>query len=432
MVLEQELFLIGLGLVLSFFFSGIEMAYLSVDKLSVVLKKEQGRWSARGIDKFIQNPSYFLSMVLVGNTLSLVLYSYAMASFSEPYFVQFLGHVWQADVWIFFLQALFSTSVVLIVSEFIPKNIFRLKPNFLLSLLFPFILVFYHLLWPIVYVVSGCSVFFIRRVLRLPYEEKRTIFGVLDLGNYLKDFRRNDTEPHEGLDTTHVLSNALEFKKVKVRETMVPRTEMVAVDRTDGTEALKNAFVNSGHSRILVYEGDIDHVVGYCHASEWFKPQAQHKQSVYPELVPVPIINEVILAKDLMIQLIKESKNLALVVDEYGGTSGLITIEDIIEKIFGEIHDEHDEHNRVEEKIAPNEYLFSARLEVKYLNQKYLFQLPEGDYETLGGMLLAHSKDIPKPKDIVQVAQYRIKVLSRDKNRIDKVKLYDEDKEEEA
>jgi CBS domain containing-hemolysin-like protein len=272
---------------------------------------------------------------------------------------------------------------------------------------------------PVVWVIMSLSRIVIVYILRMEYSDQKPIFGLTDLNNYLKNTLHVKHENENIQLDKKIFFNALEFKTVRVRECMIPRTEIVAVDVADDIQKLKDAFIESGHSKIIIYKETIDDVIGYCHSSELFRKP----QKIEDILTSIIIVPETILANELMIRFINERKSLAVVVDEFGGTSGIVSMEDVIEEIFGEIEDEHDEDDKLEQKLGERTYLLSARIEIDYLNDKYKWNLPTGDYETLGGLILAQFEDIPKQGEAVRIEQYHITVQSTLDNRVETVKL---------
>jgi CBS domain containing-hemolysin-like protein len=277
----------------------------------------------------------------------------------------------------------------------------------------------YFVLFPLVYLVVSISRFIIRHLLHTDFSEDRPAYGLTDLGLYLKNMQGIRYE-NENIDLDKkIFARALAFKTVQVRDCMIPRTEMVAIDLADGLPALHKAFVESGHSKILVYKDSIDDIIGYCHSAALFKQPAQ----IQDILTPIITVPETALANDLMIEMINQRKSLAVVVDEFGGTAGLVSMEDIIEEIFGEIEDEHDQDDLVKQQLNENTWLLSARLEIDQLNETHGWQLPTGDYETLGGLILAHTKDLPKAGDTVNLPPYRFTIQSTLDNRIDTVRM---------
>ncbi|QSE98739.1 hemolysin family protein [Fulvivirga lutea] len=405
-------------LMFSAFFSGIEIAFVSADRLHIELQNKKGLIAGRIVSKFIQNASRFISTTLVGNTLALVLYGIYMAKLLDPIIRSSLPEIFLNEPIILFSQTVLSTIIVLFTAEFLPKSIFLLNPNWMLSIFAIPMDIIYRLMYPIVVLVVSLSKFIITKVLRQKYEEDKPAFRLTDLNNYIRNTLMADEETNVEVDTK-IFNNALEFKSIRVRECMLPRTEIVAVDIEDTIEELKKAFIDSGHSKILVYRESIDDVIGYCHSLELFKKP----KSIENMLTPIIIVPETMLANELMIQFISERKSLALVVDEFGGTSGIVSIEDIIEEIFGEIQDEHDDEDWVEQELDPNTYLFSARHEIDYLNDKYNWDLPIGDYETLGGLILSLTEDLPKAGDVVKSEDYTFIIQTTNDIRIDTVKL---------
>lgn len=408
-----------LALVFSFFFSGIEIAYLSANKLQLEVISQQPSLIGFAVSRFIRKPYLFIGTTLIGNTIALVVYGIFMAQLIEPWLSQIIPHPFNNEPVILITQTILSTLVVLISAEFLPKSLFLISPNTMLtSLAVPFIVV-YYVLSPLVVVVVGISRFFIRYVMRTEFSEERPAYGLTDLGHYLKNMKgiRYEDESIE-LDKK-IFTKALEFKSVQVRDCMIPRTEIVAVDQSDGLPALLKAFVESGHSKILVYKDSIDDVIGYCHSSALFKKPRQIEEI----LTPIITVPETTPANDVMIQMINQRKSLAIVVDEFGGTAGLVSMEDIIEEIFGEIEDEHDQDDLIEQQVNEKTWLLSARLEIDYLNENYGWNLPVGDYETLGGMILSYTEDLPKAGDTINIPPYRFTVQSTLDNRIDTVRM---------
>ncbi len=416
----NQVIIILICLAFSAFFSGVEIAFVSANRLHIELLRKQGAISGQILTRFVKNPSQFISTTLVGNTISLVLYGYFMAGLLEPWLAGHLPDSLRNDVTVGLVQTLISTFIVIITAEYTPKSIFMINPDWLLTLFAVPILAIYYILYPVVFVIVKSSKFVITKVLRFDYSEDKPIFGLVDLNNYLKNLSTSENQSENREVDAKIFNNALEFKTVKVRDCMIPRPEIVAVDIEDGIEELKQAFIESGHSKIVIYKNTIDEVIGYCHSLEVFKKPKDIKSI----LTPIIIVTETALVNELMIQFLTERKSLALVVDEYGGTSGIISMEDIIEEIFGEINDEHDDdEDLVEEKIDQKNYILSARLEIDYLNDRYELDLPDGDYETLGGLILSVNENIPEVNDIIEVPPFIITVYSKTDNRIDRVKL---------
>jgi CBS domain containing-hemolysin-like protein len=320
---------------------------------------------------------------------------------------------------IFLVQTLTATFIVLVTAEFLPKSLFLISPNRMLSMLSIPLYLIYLVFLPAVWVIVNLSKLLIVKVLRLEFSEDKPAFGLIDLNQYIRRMIHDqEVEKKQEVDAK-IFTNALEFKTIKVRDCLVPRTELVTVSVDDSIEELKKAFVESGYSKILVYKESIDNIVGFCNSIELFKKPKE----ISDIISPIEIVPETMLANDLMIQLISARKNIALVVDEYGGTSGIVTIEDIIEEIFGEIQDEHDEEDLLEQKIDDRNYLLSARHEIDYLNDRYKFGLPEGDYETLGGLILSLVEDFPDKHETVDFQDFIFTIERIEDNKIDIIRL---------
>jgi putative hemolysin len=406
-------------LVFSFFFSGIEIAFLSANKLQIELQAKQGvRWGII-MSKFLKNPSSFIGTTLIGNTLALVLFGIYMAQLIEPWLTNNLPSQINDEVFVLVFQTLISTLLILFTAEFLPKSLFLINPNAMLA---AFAVPFKAISWlltPITFSIVYLSKKTIIHILRIEYSEEKPIFGLTDLNHYLKNMMKVRHENEDIELDKKILSNAMEFKTVRIRDCMIPRTEVTAIGVDEGIEKLKEAFVQSGHSKVLIYKETIDDVIGYCHSAALFKKP----QRIEDILTPINIVQETMMANELMVQLIKERKSMALVVDEFGGTSGIVSMEDVIEEIFGEIEDEHDDDDLIELKLDDATYRFSARLEVDYLNEKFKLTLPTGDYGTLGGLILAYTEDFPKQGDTVMIEGHSFTIEKTENKRIDVVKV---------
>ncbi len=406
---------IVVSLLFSALFSGIEIAFISADKLHLEVLSKKGIISAKLLSGFATKRSSFLATMLVGNNLSLVLYGILMAKLLEPWLFSLVAN----DVFVLMVQSILSTLLVLVTAEFLPKSIFMLNPHTMLRVFaFP-VAAIYYALYPVVFFIVHISRFIITKVLRFEYSEDKPVFGLTDLNNYIKKNILNIEQEEESEIDAKIFNNAIEFKSIRVRECMIPRTEIIAVDYTDDIDELKSAFIESGHSKILVYKESIDDVIGYCHSLELFKKP----ESIKDILTPILIVPETMPANELLVQFITDHKSIALVVDEYGGTSGIVTMEDVIEEIFGEIRDEHDDEYLEEEKIDDHNFILSARHEIDYLNDKYDWELPTGEYDTLGGLILTVNEDIPEVNDVILIHPFHFTVFTMQDNRIDKVKL---------
>ncbi len=417
--MDNSYILIPLTLAFSFFFSGIEIAFLSANKLQIELQGKQGVLWGKIMSYFLKRQSWFIGTTLIGNTLALVLFGIYMAQLIEPWLASNLPQSINDEVFILIFQTLISTLLILFTAEFLPKSLFLINPNLMLATLaVPFRIV-YVILAPLTFSIVYLSKIVIIHVLRIEYSEEKPVFALTDLNNYLKSMLkvRHDDED-VGLDKK-IFHNALEFKTVRIRDCMIPRTEVTAIDVEEGIDKLRDSFIQSGHSKILIYKESIDNVIGYCHSSALFKKP----QRIEDILTPINIVQETMMANNLMVQLIKEQKSMALVVDEFGGTSGIVSMEDVIEEIFGEIEDEHDDDDLVEEKIDDTTYLLSARLEVDYLNDHYKWQLPKGDYETLAGLILSYTEDFPAEGETVAIPPYSFTIQKTENKLINTVKL---------
>lgn len=423
MIESQYLIYVIVTLLFSAFFSGMEMAFVSANRLQIELQNKQGSFSGRVLSAFVKKPGQFIGTTLIGNTIALVLYGIFMAYLLEPEIITWLDY-WlpanfnnQANVVI--IQTILSTIIVLITGEFLPKSIFMLNPNSLLSFFsLPFQLI-YFLMYPLVWLIVGLSRLFITKVLRLDYSEDKPVFKVTDLNSFIKNSLHNSGQDVKVDLDAKIFDNAVEFKTIRVRECMVPRTDIVAVDIEDTIDELKQVFAESGHSKIIVYKESIDDVIGYCHQLEMFKKPKR----ISDILTPIIIVPESALANELLIQFIKDRKSLALVVDEFGGTSGIVSMEDIIEEIFGEIQDEYDQDDLIEQKLSDNEYLLSARHEIDYLNEKYGWDLPYGDFETLAGFIISLKEDFPQKGESITFESYTFTIVSKLDHRIETVKI---------
>lgn len=411
----QLIYMIVITLGFSAFFSGIEMAFISSDKLQLQLQVQKKDLIGKCIVAFINKPSKFIVTTLVGNTLSLVFYGIFMAKALSPWIASWLPILVNNDGSIMIVQTLLSTLIVLATAEFLPKSIFMINPNKMLSIFAVPMWIFQTSLTPVTWIVKLINT----KVFGLDYLEGKPMYGITDLNNFIKQNIAKKVDEDKMEVDTKIFHKALEFNKVKVRECMVPRTEISAIDQDEGIDALRKEFIDSGHTKIVVYKESIDEILGYCHSLELFKKP----QRVEDIITPISIVPETMLASDLMVQFTKEHKSLALVVDEYGGTSGIVSIEDIIEEIFGEIQDEHDDEDYAEEQIDERTFVLSARHEVDYLNDKYKWELPKGDYETLGGLILHLAGDLPEKGQKVTLPHYHFTIESMQDIRINTVKV---------
>ena len=370
-MIPDPLLMICLCLIFSGFFSGMEIAYISADKLRIEMLSQKKGLIASALSYFQRHRARFLSTTLVGNNLALVLYGILMANLLEPRIIDLLPHWINSPIIALVIQTLIATFIVLITAEFLPKSLFLLNPDTLLRIFSLPMMGLYLLMSPLVWMVEIISKFIVTRIFQLSYAENQTLFALTDLNNFVKKNTEYSEIEDQEIDVKF-FNNAIEFKEIQVRECMIPRTEIIAVDINDDLLKLSAAFIDSGHSKIVVYKENIDNVIGYCHSLEMFKKP----RSIKDILTTILIIPETMPANELLVKLIADQKSLALVVDEFGGTAGLVSIEDVMEEIFGEIRDEHDDEFLIEQKIAENIFLLSARHEIDALNENIIGPYP--------------------------------------------------------
>lgn len=403
-------------LILSAFFSGIEIAFLSSNKLRIELKNKQGILWGRILSKYLKRPSRFISTVLVANNVALVIYGIFMEGVLHELF---LGAPWSSyELFDLLIQTLLSTLLILVFAEFLPKVIFNQNADTLLpTMIFPFQLIYYILL-PVVNTVNWLAERFLKMIPGGDNAQEELLFTKVDLDHYISESVNMDREEDSELDT-EVFKNALDFDQVKVRQCMVPRNEVVAVELNDSMEELWDTFIENGHSKVLVYKETVDNIIGYVHQVDLF-----HKpESIKASLIPIVIATEAMPANELLKKFTANRKSLAVVVDEFGGTAGIVTIEDILEEIFGEIEDEHDVEKLTEEKISDTEFKLSARLEVDYLNEVYDFDLPDGDYETLGGYIISRYESLPEKGETLVIDNFEFHIISLENARIGDLRM---------
>jgi CBS domain containing-hemolysin-like protein len=384
----MTLTIVIITLLLSAFFSGIEIAFVSSNRLKLELDKSSSSFVSKTISIFTKDESNFIATMLVGNNIALVIFSITMSELLKPHLINFIT----SDSLLLLTQTIISTIIILISAEFIPKAVFRINPNYMLKIFsFP-LLFFYFLLYPVVFIMIHLSEFVLRYIFRLKVEEVKQVFSKVDLDDYLGSLTENHSISPLNSEV-EMLQNALELSKTKVRECMVPRTDMIAINVSSSINELRDLFIKSKFTKIPIFKGNIDNIIGYVHSSDLFKMPLTIKSI----MLPIPIVTESLLANEMLNTFIKKSKSIALVVDEFGGTSGLVTIEDVTEEIVGEIEDEHDIDDIIDEKISNTEFLFSARMEVDNINNKYNLDLPESEeYETIAGLFLHLHENIPE------------------------------------
>lgn len=417
----NDLYIVILTLLFSAFFSGMEIAFVSSNKLKIELDKNKGLFSAKLLGYFVKNPSKLLGTLLLGNNVALVIYGIFMAKMLEPKIIQLVGEKYSTEFLILLIQTIISTFIILITAEFIPKALFRLKSNSILNIFaFP-VTIMYWMFYPIIHGLVSVAENSISRLFKNKLENEDYSFSPIDLDNYIKEFTPDNKEESEVKQEFQMLQNAIGFKSVKLRECMVPRTEVTALEMKDDIDLLKRTFIESGHSKILIYKETIDNIVGFVHSSAMFSNPSKIESLIRT----IPVFPETILAENVLNTFIKEHKSIAIVVDEFGGTSGIVTMEDIIEEIFGEIEDEYDVEELTEKKISNSEYLLSGRHEIDYLNETYLLNLPESeDYETLGGLIIQIHESIPERNEEIQLSPFKFIIDDASETRIELVRLY--------
>lgn len=406
-----------LSILVTAFFSGIEIAFISANKLLIELRSKQGSYQARILSAFVKNPSRFISTTLVGTNIGLVIYGVYMDNFLEPHITHFIPGTRDSTTLLLLVQTVVSTLLVLVAGEFLPKVLFRINPDIILRVLaYPFLLS-YYLFWPLVHFITWLARLLLNKMLKVQFSESAIVFSKVDLDQYISD-SVEDLDEDADVDT-EIFKNALDFSNVRLRDCMTPRTELVSLDIESSTADLYKTFIETGLSKILIHQGSVDHIIGYVHQKDMFKKP----HSVRSILLPIEIAPEAMPANELLNVFTKSHKSIALVVDELGITAGIVTIEDIMEEIFGEIEDEHDVDELAEKQLGEHEYLFSARLEIDYLNDKYNLDLPEGEYNTLGGFIVARHENIPAKDEVIAIGRFEFTITSVNRNRIEEVKL---------
>lgn len=414
----NALSLILLTLLFSAFFSGCEMAFFSSNKLLLELNKKKFPFPAKIIDRFVRNPGIFLSTILIGNNIALVVYGLEMAKLMAPFITKYIP----SESGLLLIQTIFSTLIILITAEFLPKTLFRIHPTFVLNVFAVPLLFFYVLFYPVSRLTMGISNFIIRYVLKskVSRQSGTWMLGRADLDNLLTEHKEKSDHDDSGSQEIKMLKNALDFSKLKIRDCIVPRTDLEVMEVGEDLETLRQIFIETGLSKILIYKESIDNIIGFVHVSELFK----HPKQLKNILSPISIIPESMTANKLLEIFTKEHKSIALVVDEFGGTAGIVTLEDILEEIFGEINDEHDVSDMIEQQISETEYQFSARLEIDYINDKYHLNLPSSDeYETIAGLILHYNKSIPTVNEEMTIEKFGFQILAATNARIDLVKV---------
>lgn len=409
-----------LSLLFSAFFSGMEIAFVSSSRLKQELDLKKNLMPAKILSEFYSNPSRFIGALLLGNNIALVVYGISMALVLEPVIAHNLPSSLQSEFMILLIQTILSTLLILIVAEFTPKVLFRINPNTILHAFAIPVWVFYYLFYPFIILYIGVSEWLLRLFTGVDVSENPYVFSAIDLDEYVQDLHQDVDVEAEYNQEIQMIQNAIEFKNVKLRDCMVPRMDMVVLEIDEPVDTLRKLFTETGHSKIMIYRDNIDNVQGYVHAYDMFS----HPEKIEEVLRKADIFPETMAAKDVLNHFIQNHKSVAIVVDEFGGTSGMVTMEDIIEEIFGEIEDEYDKDEVVEKQLSEDEYLFSARIEIDILNEKYNLGIPESEeYETLAGFILHHYESIPEKNEEFDIPGYRIKVTKATGNRLEEVRI---------
>ena len=402
----------------SAFFSGMEIAFVSSNKLRFEMDRSEQSITSRILSIFFHNPNNFISTMLVGNNIALVVYGILMAELIED---RFLSNLIENDFLIVLIQTIISTLIILVTGEFMPKTLFKINPNFTLNILAIPAFICYVILYPISKFASACSGIFLRLVgTKVNKEDSDKAFTKVDLDYFIQSSIKDSGDEKELETEVQIFQNALDFSSIKIRDCMVPRTEIVAIEDNAPIEELKSLFIESGISKILVYKESIDNIVGYIHSSEMFREHVDWTEGIRQ----LPIVPETMNANKLMQIFMQQKRSLAVVVDEFGGTAGIVAMEDLVEQIFGEIEDEHDTQTYVAKSIGNNEYVFSGRLDIEKVNELFPLNLPESDdYQTIGGLILHQYQSFPKIYEIISFDKFEFKILKVTATKIELVKL---------
>ena len=411
---------IVISMLLSAFFSGMEIAFVSSNRMLVEMDKEKDGIPQRCLSLFYRNPNGFVSTMLVGNNIVLVIYGILFARIFDA--TLFASYPESTRV---LLDTILSTLIVLFTGEFFPKTLFKSNPNKLLTIFAPLAYIFYIILWPISRFSTLLSKGILRVIgIKMDKSKDDGFFTKVDLDNLVQSSIENARSDDEIEEEVKIFQNALDFSDRKVRDCMIPRTEINAVEQSCSVEELQQMFIESGNSKILVYDSDIDHIIGYIRSSEMFNNPKDWRDKI----LEMPFVPETMAAHKLMQIFLQQKKSIGVVIDEFGGTSGIVCLEDIVEEIFGEIEDEHDSTKYVAEKHGDNEYVLSARLEIDKVNEMFNLDLPENDdYMTVGGMILHYYQSIPKLNEIVKIGKFSFKIIKNTMTKIELVRLKIED-----
>ena len=413
-------------LFLSALCSGLEIAFNSINRLQLEVELTKNTFSASLIRIFLKDQSRFITSLLLGNNIALIIYGMGMARLLEAPVTQWLQAISISnDFTVLLVQTIIATLLILLVGEFIPKTLFRINPNAILSFFaFPTFVV-YCLLYPLILVYTGISEFIIRHILRLKVDKEEYKFSVVDLNDYIAEYADTKEADEDMQQEIQLFQNVMEFRSVKLRECMGPRNEIESVRLTDSIDEVKQRFEETKHSKLIVCGEGIDDIVGYVHLNDVVRVIADHKDVALKEIVrAIDFFPETYTADRLLKHFIAKHQGIAAVVDEFGGTAGIVTMEDVVEEIFGEIDDEYDVEDEMEKVVGNDTFVFSARLEIDYLNDTYHLDLPvSDDYETLAGMILHYCENIPEQGEELKIGRYRVKILKASDMKLDEVEL---------
>ncbi len=403
-------------LLFSAFSSGMEIAFITANRFKLEVERKKGSAAAGIMANFLERPSRFISTMLVSNNIALVVYGILMASVLDPILGQWIKNGMLALL----AQTVIATLIVLITAEFTPKAFFRINPNRMLMLFAIPAKVVYTLLYPIVWLLDRFSNKILSSLFKMKVNEEKLSFGRVDLDQFVNDYNPVSTEEEKVDHEIRIFRNALSFSELKVRECMVPRTEIEAMDVESEVEELREKLISTGYSKILIYRDDIDNIIGYVHSFELF----HHPKSLRSIIRPISLVPESTKAKDLLKQFAQQHRSVAVVLNEFGGTAGMVTVEDIIEEIFGDFDDEHDTEDLVEEQLGDNVFRFSGRHDIYYLNEEYGIGLPESDdYGTLAGFIITHHQSIPEVGQEIRINHFDFSIDRMNANRIEEVTL---------
>ncbi len=416
--MTTTILLLVIVIMLSALFSGMEIAFVSSNRLLLGIDSQERSVRSYVIDKFYSNSNNFISSILVGNNIVLVIYGMLMARLLNSTILSGFHDSPSASL---LLETIISTIVIIFTGEFIPKALFRINPNRSLKQFALPMYVLYILLYPMARFTTICSIMVLKVLgIKIKNEARDNTFSITELNNLIQTSIENADEEQEINNDVLIFQNALDFSSIKVRDCFVPRTEIEAVEVNTPLEELKSVFIESGHSKIVVYKDNIDNIIGYIHSSELFRLGKKWQQKI----CKMPYVPETLSAQKLMRTLMQQKKSLAVVIDEFGGTSGIISLEDLVEEIIGEIEDEHDNQNLVAKSLGNNEYILSGRLEIERINEMFGLDIPESDeYQTLGGFILAHHQRFPQLNEVISIGRFKVRTVKQRSTKIELVRL---------